>query len=41
MTGQLSNLTYLASQARAEEMRQAAARSTERPTGLKRLFRSF
>jgi hypothetical protein len=41
MTGQLSNLTYLTSQARAEEMRAAAARSTERPTGLRRLFRSF
>jgi hypothetical protein len=41
MTGQLHNLSYLAAQARAEELRAAAARSVERPTGLKRLFRSL
>jgi hypothetical protein len=40
MTGQLSNLTYMAAQARAEELRAAAARSVERPSGLKRLFRA-
>lgn len=38
MTGQ--QLTYLAAQARADELRAAAARRNERPTGLKRLFRA-
>jgi hypothetical protein len=38
MTGQ--HLTYLAAQARADELRAAAARRTDRPSGLKRLFRA-
>jgi len=40
MTGQLNQLNYLAAQARAQELRQAAARSIERPHPRRRLFRT-